>query len=79
VNGREVSSFAAINQGLFGLEPLQFSEFGETPLLFVILENFHYNSPVRPTLLFSMSAAAAGPLSGFVFAYRDANGPVPTR
>jgi hypothetical protein len=67
-----------VKKGLFGLEPLQFSEFGETPLLFIILENCHYNSPVRPTLPFSTSAAATGPLSGFVFAYRDANAPVPT-
>jgi hypothetical protein len=52
---------------LFWFRPLQFFEFGETPLQFTYSEICYYNFISPSSMSFSTSAMYKGPLSGHVY------------
>jgi hypothetical protein len=59
-NNLIAKNYKTIFYGLFGSKPLQFLKFGETPLLFALLEKRHCNSPVHANSPFSTLADALG-------------------
>jgi hypothetical protein len=67
-----------IKVGLFGSKPLQFFQFGETPLQFLLLEKRHCNSSAHASSPFSTSPTDSGLLLGVEFAYPNQNAPRPS-